>query len=182
MKLPEKLREKLGNIPDSPGCYIMRDRRGRIIYVGKAVSLRKRVKTYFREATLRRGSPKLRGLVRSVYDIEFVLTRNEAEALLTEGQLIKDYKPRYNISFKDDKRFMLLKADVDDVFPVLRVCRIKRDDGAIYFGPYTSSSATRATLDFVEKRFGLKKCGPKEPNKETHKHCLNDIIRFCSAP
>jgi len=182
MSLPEKVREKLRDIPDKPGCYMMRDRRGRIIYVGKASSLKKRVQSYFRQATFRGASPKLKGLISSVHDLDYVVVRNEAEAVLTEGRLIKDYKPRYNVSFRDDKRFLLLRADERDPFPRLRLCRIKRDDSAAYYGPYASSAAARATLDFVEKRFGLRKCTTRIPGEEAYKHCIDDIIRHCSAP
>ena len=182
MQLPNKVKQKLRELPDRPGCYLMRDRRGRIIYVGKAASLRKRVQSYFRDATLKSGSAKLRGMVRSVADIETMVVRNEAEAILTEGRLIKEYKPRYNVRFRDDKRFLLLVGDPAQPYPVFKLCRIQRDDQRVYFGPYASSAATRATLDFIEKRFGLRKCGPRIPDRATYKHCLNDIIRFCSAP
>ncbi len=182
MRLPDKVKQKLRELPDGPGCYLMRDRRGRIIYVGKAASLRKRVQSYFRDATLKSGSAKLRGMVRSVADIETIVVRNEAEAILTEGRLIKEYKPRYNVRFRDDKRFLLLKADAAQPYPFFKLCRIRRGDRGVYFGPYASSVATRATLDFVEKRFGLRKCTPRIPDETTYKHCLNDIIRYCSAP
>jgi excinuclease ABC subunit C len=182
MNIPETVKEKLRLLPDKPGCYLMRDARGRIIYVGKAISLRKRVMSYFRDASLRRGSPKLRGMVRSVGDLEVIVLRNEAEALLTEGRLIKEYKPRYNVSFRDDKRFPLLSADPDEPLPRFRLMRLQRHDNRRYFGPYTSSAAARAALDFVEKNFGLRKCKPRTPNAETYRHCLNDIVRFCSAP
>jgi excinuclease ABC subunit C len=182
MDLPEKVRNKLRSLPDAPGCYMMRDHRGRIIYVGKAASLRKRVQSYFRDASLRSGTPKLRSLVRSVCDLDILVLRNEAEAILTEGRLIKDYRPRFNVSFTDDKRFLLLRADPRDQFPMLKACRIRREDGASYFGPFVSSVATRTTLDFVEKKFGLRKCSPAVPDAETHRHCMNDIVRFCSAP
>jgi excinuclease ABC subunit C len=182
MDIPDELKEKLRKIPDAPGCYMMRDRRGEIIYVGKAVSLRKRVQSYFREAAQRQASPKLRSLVNSVYDLDVVVVRNEAEAVLTEGKLIKDYRPRYNVSFRDDKRFLLLRADPGEPFPRFTLCRIRRDDGAVYLGPYASSAAARAALDFVEKRFGLRKCTPRIPGAETYRRCLNDIIRYCSAP
>ncbi|MCE9615796.1 MAG: excinuclease ABC subunit UvrC [Lentisphaerae bacterium] len=180
--MPSKLQQKLRELPDEPGCYLFRDRRGKIIYVGKAASLRKRVQSYFREANLRRGSPKLRGLVRSVDDFDILVVRNEAEALLTEGQLIKDYRPRYNVSFRDDKRFLLLRIDPREPFPMLKLCRLKRDDDALYLGPYASSAAARAALDFTEKKYGLRKCAPRVPDAQTYQHCLNDIIRFCSAP
>ena len=182
MDLPSNLREKLRSLPDKPGCYIMRDGRGRIIYVGKAVSLRKRVQSYFRQATFRRGDPKLRGLVKSIHDLDYIVVRNEAEAILTEGKLIKEYKPRYNVSFKDDKRFILLRAEANLQFPRFSLCRIRREDGCVYFGPYVSSPAARVALDFIEKKFGLRKCSPIVPDGETYKHCINDIVRFCSAP
>lgn len=182
MNLSEQIKRKLRELPDAPGCYLMRDARGRIIYVGKAASLRRRVTTYFRDATLRRGSPKLRGMVRSIQDFDCLLVRSESEAILTEGRLIKEYKPRYNVSFRDDKRFLLLAADAGDPLPRFRLCRIRREDGSLYFGPYASAAAVRAALDFVEKTFGIRKCLPRRPDAETYRHCLNDIIRFCSAP
>jgi len=182
MNVPDKVKRKLRELPDKPGCYLFRDKRGRIIYVGKAISLRKRVQSYFRDASLRRGTPKLRGLVKSVEDFDIVMARNDAEAVLTEGRLIKDYRPRYNVSFRDDKRFLLLRVDLRQPFPAFTLCRIRRDDDAQYFGPYASSAAARATLDFIEKKYGLRKCKPRMPNENTYSHCLNDIIRFCSAP
>lgn len=182
MNPAEKIRKRLADLPDAPGCYLMRDGQGKIIYVGKAGSLRKRVQSYFREASLRSGSPKLRGMVKSIADIEWIVLRNEAEALLTEGRLIKEYKPYYNVSFRDDKRFLLLRADASEPWPMFKLNRIRRDDGALYFGPYASSPAARAALDFIEKKFGLRRCIPRIPDADTYKHCLNDIIRFCSAP
>jgi excinuclease ABC subunit C len=182
LTIPEKLKEKLRDLPDKPGCYLMRDHRGQIIYVGKAASLRKRVQSYFRDASLRSGSPKLRGLVKCIEDIDIMITRNEAEAVLTEGQLIKDYRPRFNVSFRDDKRFLLLRVDLSEPLPMLKLCRIRRDDSARYFGPYASAGAARVAVDFVEKRFGLRKCAPRVPDEQTYKHCMNDVVRFCSAP
>ena len=182
MKLPDKVKEKLQALPDKPGVYFMRNRQGKIIYVGKAASLRKRVQSYFRKATLRSGDIKLKGLVRSIHDLDILVTRTEAEATLTEGQMIKDYRPRYNILLKDDKRFLLLRIDVNNPFPRIKACRIRKDDDALYFGPYASSQAAWAALEFVEKRFGLRQCRPSIPGPDDHKHCLNDIIRYCSAP
>ncbi len=182
MNLPEKVKQKLQNLPDKPGVYFMRDRDGRIIYVGKAASLRSRVRSYFRQATLRSADPKLRGLVHSIHDFDILVTRTEAEAILTEGRLIKDYRPRYNVDMKDDKRFLLVRVNPDDPFPRFEACRIRKDDGAVYFGPYASSPAARAALEFVEKRFGLRVCRPRAPGPDNHKHCHNDIVRFCSAP
>jgi len=182
MDLPDTLKATLKALPDKPGCYLMRDQNGKIIYVGKARSLRKRVQSYFRDATLRSATPKVRGLVKSVREIDIIVVHNEAAAVLTEGQLIKTYRPRYNVSFKDDKHFLLLRANPQIPFPHFTLVRLRREDGARYFGPYASAHAARATLDFVEKQFGIRKCAPDMPDVETYKHCINDIVRFCSAP
>ena len=182
MQWSENIRKKLRELPDAPGIYLMRGREGAIIYVGKAVSLRKRVQSYFRESTLRKAEPKVRGLIRSITDFEVRVLKSEAEALLTEGQLIKEYKPRYNTMFKDDKRFPLLRVYMDKPFPKFELCRIRKNDSGTYFGPYTSGLAARAALEFVEKRFGIRQCRPARPDAETYKHCNNDIIRDCAAP
>lgn len=178
----ENIQAKLDALPDKPGVYFMRDRSGRVIYVGKALSLRKRVQSYFRQSTRRGADPKLRGLIRSIADLETIELRSEAEAILVEGQLIKDYRPRYNVDFKDDKRFLLLRVNRSDPVPRFDACRIEKDDGADYFGPYASSASARAALDFVDLRCGLRRCRPARPGPEDHRHCHNDILRFCSAP
>jgi len=182
MTISDQLKEKLRNLPDKPGCYLMRDQNGKIIYVGKARSLRKRVRSYFREASLKSATPKVRGMIKTVRDIDIIVVHNEAAAVLTEGKLIKAYRPRYNVSFKDDKRFLLLRANPRDPLPRFTLVRIRREDGAQYFGPYASAHAARATLDFVEKQFGIRKCTPRQPDAETYKHCINDVVRFCTAP
>ncbi|MBU1694336.1 MAG: excinuclease ABC subunit UvrC [Verrucomicrobia bacterium] len=182
MELSSKIKQKLQALPDKPGVYFMRDRRGRIIYVGKAASLRHRVQSYFRQATLRSAEPKLRGLIRSLDDFDILVTRTEAEAVLTEGRLIKDYRPRYNVLMKDDKRFLLMRVNLNEPFPRFESCRLQKDDGATYFGPYASSPAVYAALEFIERRFGLRQCRPRVPGPEDHKHCHNDIVRYCSAP
>jgi excinuclease ABC subunit C len=138
--------------------------------------------SYFHTATIRGSSAKLRSLVHSVADIDTVITRTEADAVVTESKLIKDYLPRFNVLLRDDKRFPLLSIDLCRHWPRFRLCRFLRNDGAQYFGPYISSAAARAALEFVEMKFGLRRCKPLEPDAETHRHCLNDIIRFCSAP
>ena len=178
----KKIADKLQALPDKPGVYIMRDRRGKIIYVGKAASLRDRVRSYFRQSTLRSADPKLRSLVNTVEDLETLVCRTEAEATLTEGRMIKDYRPRFNVLLKDDKRFLLLRVNRHDPFPRFDAVRLQKEDGADYFGPYVSSAAAWAALEFVERRFGLRRCRPLVPGPDDHKHCLNDIVRFCSAP
>lgn len=182
MQWPENIRKKLRELPDSPGVYLMRGRTGGIIYVGKAASLRKRVQSYFRESTYHKAEPKLRGLIRSITGFDVLVLRTEAEALLTEGKLIKEYKPRYNTMFKDDKRFPLLRVYLNRALPKFELCRIEKNDGGTYFGPYTSGLAARAALEFVERRFGIRQCRPEHPDAETYKHCHNDIIRQCAAP
>jgi excinuclease ABC subunit C len=182
MQWPENIRKKLRELPDAPGVYLMRGRTGGIIYVGKAASLHKRVQSYFRESTYHKAEPKLRGLIRSITDFDVLVLRTDAEAVLTEGKLIKEYKPRYNTMFKDDKRFPLLRVYLNRPFPKFELCRIDKNDGGTCFGPYTSGLAARAALEFVEKRFGIRQCRPDLPDAETYKHCHNDIIRQCAAP
>lgn len=182
MQWPENIQKKIRELPDAPGVYLMRGREGTIIYVGKAASLRKRVQSYFRESTFHRADPKIRGLIKSIKDFDVLVLKSEAEALLTEGKLIKEYKPRYNSFFKDDKRFPMLRVYLNKPFPKFEICRIDKKDGATYFGPYASAAAARAALEFVEKRFGIRQCRPAVPDADTYKHCNNDIIRHCAAP
>ncbi len=182
MIMPDKVKRKLQQLPDQPGVYFMRDQHGKIIYVGKAASLRKRVRSYFRQGTLRSAEPKLRGLIRSIADFDVLVLGSDAEATITEGRLIKEYRPRYNVLFRDDKRFILLRLDPNEPFPRFTTCRIRKDDGALYFGPYAQSAAAYVAKEFLEKKFGLRVCRPREPGPPEYKHCMNDIIRFCSAP
>ena len=121
-------------------------------------------------------------MVETVHDFEFMTVRNEAEALLTEASLIKRHKPRFNILMRDDKRYLALRADPSAPWPRFACCRIVRDDGARYFGPFPSAPVVRAAKDFVEKRYGIRECDALEPDAETHRHCLADVIRTCSAP
>ena len=182
MDVPDAIRDKLKRLPDKPGVYMMRDRQGRVIYVGKARSLRKRVLTYFRKATLKSADPKLKGLLKSISDLDVLELRTDEEATLTEGRMIKEYRPRYNVSFRDDKRFLLIKVYRNDPWPRFSLCRIQKDDGATYFGPYASAASAREAQAFVEKRFGLRQCRPAVPGEADYRHCINDIVRFCSAP
>lgn len=182
MPVSPTLRAKLAALPDKPGCYMMRDRRGTIIYVGKAVSLRRRVQSYFRPSSLRDAPPKLRSMINSVADLEILTVRDETEALMAESNLIKQHRPRFNVLLRDDKRYLAIRADPREPVPRLGTCRIIRNDQALYFGPFPSSTVVRIAIDFTERRYGLRKCKPVRPDAETHRHCLNDIIRFCSAP
>ena len=178
--MTELVRERLKTVPNRPGCYLMRDRRGIIIYVGKAKNLRRRVSSYFRAGA--RHPPKVRSMVDTVYDFEFMTVKNEAEALLTEASLIKKYKPHFNILMRDDKRYLTLRADPSAPWPRFTCVRIVREDGARYFGPFPSSPIVRAAKDFVEKRYGIRECEALIPDADCHRHCLADVIRTCSAP
>lgn len=178
--MTDALRERLKTLPDRPGCYLMRDVRGTIIYIGKAKNLRNRVRSYFRPGA--KHAPKVRSMVHTVADFEFMTVKNEAEALLTEAALIKRYKPHFNILMRDDKRYLALRADPTLDFPMFTTCRIVRDDGAFYFGPFPSAPVVRAAKDFVEKRFGLRGCRCIIPDAEAKRHCMADKIRFCTAP
>ena len=179
---PEPIRSKLRGLPAKPGCYVFRDRNGEIVYVGKAVDLRKRVRSYFDPVRMRRESPKRRGMVKCFADVEWIVVRNGAEALLTEGKLIADHRPRFNTALRDDKRYLALRAWTHLACPRLSECRIVRDDGDEYFGPFPSSSVVRTVRDFAERRWGLRKCDAAAPDAETHRHCLDDRIASCSAP
>lgn len=182
MELSKIIKEKLKALPDAPGCYLMRDRDGKIIYIGKAASLKKRVQSYFRAHTKRTAQPKIRSLISSIADFDIVVLKSDAEAILTEGELIKEFRPHYNTLWKDDKRFQMIRVDVQHPFPTIAKCRIKKSDGALYFGPYTSGMAAKVAVEFLERRFGLRRCRPRVPDADTYKHCSNDIIANCSAP
>ena len=178
--MTELIQARLKEVPERPGCYLMRDRRGVIIYVGKAKNLRRRVLSYFRAGA--RHPPKVRSMVNTVHDLEWMTVKNDAEALLTEATLIKKWKPRFNILMRDDKRYLALRADGEAAWPRFSAVRIVRDDGARYFGPFPSAPVVRAAKDFVERRWGIRECAAISPGAEEHRHCLANVIRRCSAP
>ncbi len=157
------LRKKLHDLPHKPGVYLMRDRLNRVIYVGKARDLRKRVSQYFMESKKRTADPKTRALLESVWNLEWHTVRSEPEALLLEGKLIKEFRPKYNVAFRDDKRFLMVKVDMAEEWPRFRLARFKREDNARYFGPYADAGALRHTLRFMRKRFGILTFGRGAP-------------------
>ncbi len=175
-------RIKLREVPHEPGVYLMKDRLGSIIYVGKARDLRKRMSSYFIASQKMRASLKTRALIDSIHDFEFHTVRNEEESLLLEGKLIKDYRPRYNVAFRDDKRFLLARIRMSDPWPRFSTTRMKKDDGSRYFGPFPHSSALHETLDWLNRGFGLRVCRPSVPGEQDYRHCNADIIRNCTAP
>ena len=157
------LNKKLHEVPHKPGVYLMRDRFNRVIYVGKARDLRKRVGSYFLPSKVALADLKTRAMLDAAWDFETHTVQSEAESLLLEGKLIKEYRPRYNVSFRDDKRFLLVKVDETEEWPRFRLARFKKDDGARYFGPYAHAGALRQTLNFMRKKFGVLTFGRGSP-------------------
>ncbi|HEY2625533.1 MAG TPA: excinuclease ABC subunit UvrC [Candidatus Udaeobacter sp.] len=159
------LQKKVHEVPHKPGVYLMRDRFNRVIYVGKARDLRKRVSSYFLPSKVANADLKTRAMLDAVWDFETHSVRSDAESLLLEGKLIKEYRPRYNISFRDDKRFLLVKIDTSEEWPRFRLARFKKDDDVRYFGPYAHSGALRQTLNFMRKKFGVLTFGRGSPTE-----------------
>jgi excinuclease ABC subunit C len=159
------LSKKVHDVPHKPGVYLMRDRFNRVIYVGKARDLRKRVGSYFMPSKLAQADLKTRAMLDAVWDFETHTVASEPESLLLEGKLIKEYRPRYNVSFRDDKRFLLVKVDQTEEWPRFRLARFKKDDGARYFGPYAHAGALRQTLNFMRKKFGVLTFGRGSPTE-----------------
>jgi excinuclease ABC subunit C len=149
------LKEKVRRLPDRPGVYLMKDRLGRIIYVGKARSLHKRVSSYFQAGRSRVSHPKIRALIEMIADFDTVEVKSEPEALLLEGKLIKQWRPRYNTDFTDDKRFLLVRVDPAEELPRFRLTRIRKDDRSHYFGPFAHSGLLRKTLAQMRRQFGI---------------------------
>lgn len=167
--------EKLKLLPDSPGVYIMKDARGKIIYVGKAIVLKNRVRQYFQSS--RNQAPKVRAMVSHVADFETIMTANEVESLILEANLIKKHRPRYNIRLKDDKSYPYVKVTVQEEYPRVFITRRVVRDGARYFGPYTNVTALRDSLKLLKRLFPLRTCRtmPDRP-------CLEYHIKRCLAP
>ncbi len=167
--------EKLKLLPESPGVYLMKDARGKIIYVGKAIVLKNRVRQYFQSS--RNQAPKVRAMVSHVADFETIMTANEVESLILEANLIKKHRPRYNIRLKDDKSYPYVKVTVQEEYPRVFITRRVLRDGARYFGPYTNVTALRDSLKLLKRLFPLRTCRtmPDRP-------CLEYHIKRCLAP
>jgi excinuclease ABC subunit C len=175
-------RKKIGELPHKPGIYLMKDRFGTVIYVGKARDLRRRVSQYFHPSRRQSWDLKLKALIDAIHDFDTHVVANEPESLLLEGRLIKELQPRYNISFRDDKRFLLLKVNLSDPIPRFTLTRFKQDDNSRYFGPFAHASALRGTLSMIRRKFHLRGCRPLTPNEQDYKHCLYANLKFCTAP
>ena len=182
MPATEAIRKKVSTLPHKPGVYLMRDRFGTVIYVGKARDLRKRVSQYFHPSRRLGWDLKFNALVEAIYDFDFHVVRSEPEAFLLEGKLIKEFHPRYNVSFRDDKRFLMLKVNLNDPIPNFTFTRLRKDDGARYFGPFSNSGALRNTLALVRRQFNLRGCRAFTPGEGDYKHCLYAHLKHCTAP
>ncbi|GBC60632.1 excinuclease ABC subunit C [Desulfonema ishimotonii] len=173
------LKEKLANVSSAPGAYLMKDDAGKVIYVGKARNLKKRLASYFKSPD--QLDMKTGVLVRQIVAFDTIITGTENEALILESNLIRRYRPRYNVILKDDKRYPSLRLDVQNPWPAISVVRKIENDGALYFGPFTSSRSVRQTLNFINKTFKLRKCKTKVLTKRD-RPCLNCQMDGCLGP
>lgn len=173
------LQEKIKNLPAGPGVYLYRDSEGRVIYVGKAVSLKNRVRSYFQAGAAQ--PPKTRLMMEKVADLEVIVTDSEVEALILEQNLIKEHRPHYNVLLKDDKSYPYIKVTLTDDFPRVMITRRHLKDGSSYFGPYTRVGAVNETLKLLKKLFPFRACKQKEPAARS-RPCLNHHIMRCLGP
>ncbi len=178
--MPVSVAQKLPHLPESPGVYLWKDGDGAVLYVGKAKKLRSRVRSYWAQDHL--ASPKTRGLLRKVRDLDTIVVPSEAHALILEATLIKEYRPRFNIALRDDKSYPYIKVTVQEPFPRVIVTRRLSDDGARYFGPYTDVGAMRRALNVVKRIFTVRSCHYALPREAPERPCLDYFIKRCKAP
>src|SRR5688572_6133014 len=174
----ERLREQRLSLPDQPGVYVFRDRRGKVIYVGKAKSIRKRVASHFSNPTMYGTT----ALTSEIDDIQPLVVTTEAEALLTEQNFIKQYKPKFNIRLRDDKSYPYIAISLDEDFPRVYFTRERHRRNRAYFGPYSSAKRVRGTLDLLGKVFLFRSCEGPEPGRHSGSPCLDYYIKRCGAP
>ena len=175
----EKLRDKLKHLPENPGVYVMLDKDGQVIYVGKAKNLKNRVRQYFQASV---KTDKVMAMVSNVCDFYYIIAPTEIDALSLENNLIKKHKPRYNILLKDDKTYPYLKIDLKENFPTFKITRKIKKDGAKYFGPFMGGVSVRDVLEIVNLAFGIRPCDKKLNPDKPIKECLNFHIKKCLAP
>ncbi len=176
----KSLQPKLRALPDTPGVYLHKDKKGKVIYVGKAKRLSQRVRSYFQSDE--HMVSKTKQLVRRIDDFDFIVTDGETDALVLENQLIKEYRPRYNVRLKDDKQYPYLRISLGEAFPRITVVRRIAADHARYFGPYTDARAMRETLKFAAGVFQVRTCALDLPEQTIPRPCLDYQIGRCSAP
>ncbi|HHW98302.1 MAG TPA: excinuclease ABC subunit UvrC, partial [Firmicutes bacterium] len=174
------LENKLALLPDKPGVYIYKDRNGHILYIGKAVNLRQRVRSYFQASA--DHSSKVRALVQKIHDLEIIVTNSEVDALILESNLIKEHQPWFNIRIKDDKHYPYLKLTLGETYPRLLIARRIQKDGSKYFGPYPSGLAMRETLKLIRRVFPLRTCKQPLDGQPVGRPCLNYHIKRRLGP
>ncbi|MBL6765962.1 MAG: excinuclease ABC subunit UvrC [Verrucomicrobiae bacterium] len=160
----------------------MKDRFGTVIYVGKARDLKRRVSQYFQASRRSGWDLKFNALVEAIHDFDIHVVKSEPESLLLESRLIKEFHPRYNVSFRDDKRFLMLKINLNDPIPRFTFTRVRNEEGAKFFGPFPGSGSLRRTLNLVRHKFNLRGCRPLNPTEADYKHCLYAHLKVCTAP
>lgn len=180
MSTKTDLKKKLSEVSESPGVYLMKDAKGKIIYTGKALNLKKRLSSYFREDR-RLLDSKTKSLIENIVSFETILTATEKEALILESSIVRHEKPKYNIDLKDDKRYPFLKLDITLKYPTLSIVRKTPDNGALYFGPYTSVKDAKNTFRIIKKTFKLRKC-TQENFKNRSRPCLHFQMNRCLGP
>lgn len=174
-----ELSEKIKGLPDRPGVYLFKGKRGEVLYIGKALSLRRRVPSYFQgRAAPSERSERVARLLAQVMDVEVIVTDNELEALILESNLVKEHQPRYNIVLKDDKHYPFLKLDLQDPWPRLQVVRRVKEDEALYFGPYVPATTMWQLLHLINRTFPIRKC----PDVRGRRHCLDYHLGRCLGP
>ena len=173
------MENKVQLLPESPGVYLLKDLKGTIIYIGKAKSIRNRVRSYFQRADER--DIKTRTLINRIADVDYLVTESEKEALILENNLIKKHKPRYNVKIKDDKNYPCLRLTIEEPFPRLMIVRRIKKDGSLYFGPYPSALSVRNTIKFIHKLFPLRACKDTKFKNRT-RPCINYQMGRCLAP
>lgn len=176
------IKERWRATPHKPGVYLMKDAQGGVIYVGKAKDLKRRLSNYFSPARAKQSDRKTQALIASIVNFDYYETRSDQEALLLEQRYIKDYRPYYNIQFRDDKRFYLLCATLQSPIPRFKLVRQRKTDGARYLGPFAHATALKETMEWINRYFSLRSCSASIPTEKDYKHCHADIIRNCSAP
>lgn len=175
------LEEELKKLPEQPGVYLMHDASDEIIYVGKAINLKNRVRQYFQ--TVRNRSPKIEKMITLIRYFEYIITDSELEALVLENNLIKEYAPKYNTMLTDDKTYPFIKVTVSEPYPRLLLTRQMKRDGAKYFGPFTSAGAVRDTIDLLQKLYHIRQCNKKLPKEQgIGRPCLYYQMKQCPAP
>jgi len=178
--VPDAVAARLPHLPDSPGVYLWKDGEGAVLYVGKAKRLRSRVRSYFGSDHVE--SLKTRHLVRQIADLETIVVPTEAHALILEANLIKEYKPKFNIALRDDKSYPYIKVTLQEPYPRVFVTRRLQNDGARYFGPYTDVGAMRRALNVVKRIFTVRSCNYDMPREMPERACLDFSIGRCKAP